>query len=337
VFTAALQAYVYIHFGGLEGYVALFEKESLTGKSSFTGWGWIFIVAESFPRLAFMAFALVLWRRRRQPSWLLVAGAFALYFGLLILFGGLRGSRSNFVWSLFWAVAVIHFCIRSLHRKIVLPGLAALLAFMVVYAAYKHGGTQDFQRALKGEETKRGTTLTRVALGDLSRSDVQAFLYYRLTRVGTDYDLAWGRTYLGAFTLLIPQAFWPDRPPTKIHEGTWILWGKDAVVYGDASNLYGLAGETMLNFGPGFVPLAFGVFALLVHGVRRYVYRLHPRDGRVFLLPVFLSLCILGLVCDSDNVVFFLFQYSTSVGLVLLLVGRPAPEIRRRPVIDRAG
>ena len=101
-----------------------------------------------------------------------------------------------------------------------------------------------------------------------------------------------------------------------------ILWGKDSVVYGDASNLYGLAGETMLNFGPGAVPLAFGVFALLVHGVRRYVYRLHPRDGRVFLLPVFVSLCILGLVCDSDNVVFFLFQYGGSLGLVLLFVCR---------------
>ena len=197
---------------------------------------------------------------------------------------------------------------------------------MVIYAAYKHGGTKDFERALKGEETKRGTTLSRVALGDLSRSDIQAFLYYRMSRVGNDYELAMGRTYLGALTLLIPQALWTDRPLTKIHEGSWILWGKDSVIYGDASNLYGLAGESMLNFGPGSVPLAFGVFAVLVVIVRSFVYRLHPRDGRIFLLPVFVSLCILGLVCDSDNVVFFLFQYGATLGMVLVFIARPPPR-----------
>jgi uncharacterized membrane protein len=332
--TAAVQTYVYIHFGGIGGYVDLFVAESDTGKSSFTGWGWVFIVSESFPRLAFMAFALFLWTQPRRPSWGWVAGAFAVFFGLLVLFGGLRGSRSNFVWSLFWAVAVTHFCIRSIPRKVVFPGVAALLAFMVIYSAYKFGGTKDFARVMKGEKSKRGTTLTQVALGDLSRSDVQAFLYYRMSRVGTDYELAGGRTYLAAFTLLIPQALWPDRPPTKVHEGTWILWGKDAVIYGDASNLYGLAGEGMLNFGPGFVPLAFGVFGLLVHAVRSFVYRLHPRDGRVFLLPVFVSLCVLGLVCDSDNVVFFLFQYGSSVAVALLFICRPFRKPAMRPVLE---
>jgi uncharacterized membrane protein len=58
--------------------------------------------------------------------------AFAVFFGLLILFGGLRGSRSNFVWSLFWAVAVVHFCIRSIPRRVVFPGIAALLGFMLL-------------------------------------------------------------------------------------------------------------------------------------------------------------------------------------------------------------
>lgn len=336
ILTAALQTYVYAHFGGLSGYVALFESESSTGKSSFTGWGWLFIVSESFPRLAFMAFALFLWKRPRRPSWGVIVGAFVVYFGLLILFGGLRGSRSNFVWSLFWAIAVAHFCIRSIPRKAIFPGLAALLAFMVIYAAYKHGGTKDFQKALKGEETKKGTTLTRVALGDLSRSDVQAFLLYRMSVVGSDYELAWGRTYLGAFTLLIPHALWTDRPDTKVHEGSWILWGKDSVVFGDASNVYGLAGETLLNFGPGFVPLAFGVFALLVRGVRTFVYRLHPRDGRIFLLPIFVSLCILGLVCDSDNVVFFLFQYGTTLGMVLLFIARSHRKPALKPMPVRA-
>lgn len=325
--TAILQVFVYRHFGGIEGYVELYEKEADMGKSSFTGWGWVFIISESFPRLAFLAFALVLWRRPRLNSWAVLAGGFTAFFLLLVLFGGLRGSRSNFVWSLFWAAAVIHLCLRPIPRKIVIPGIAGLLLFMLLYAAYKHGGTKEFQRAVAGHETKKGTTLTRVVLGDLARSDVQAFLLYRLSRPGSDYDLAWGRTYLGAAALLIPEAVWPGRPPTKIQEGTEILWGKNSVIYGKASNLYGLGGETLLNFGPIAVPLAFGIFGLVLRGVRGWIYRIHPRDGRIFLLPVAVSLCILGLVCDSDNLVFFLFQYGLSLALVLGCVCRSV----RRP------
>jgi hypothetical protein len=326
VLTAALQAYVYSHFGGLRGYIELFEKETHTGKSSFTGWGWIFNISESFPRLAIMAVTLVLWRRGR-PSWLLLGAILLGYFGLLILFGGLRGLRSNIVWSMFWGVSVIHFCLRPLSRKMVFAGLTAMLGFMILYAAYKHGGRKDFEKAVAGQETKYGSSLTKVALWDLSRSDVQAFLLYRMSRVGTDYKLACGRTYVGALALLIPESLWPGRPPTKIQEGTQILFGEDAVLIGKASNLYGLAGESMLNFGPASVPVAFGLFAMLVRRVRSWVYRLRRSDGRVFLLPVFLSLCILGLVCDSDNVLYFLFQYGTSVGLVLLFTCRPVQSV----------
>jgi hypothetical protein len=330
VLTAALQAYVYAHFGGIRGYIELFEKETGTGKSSFTGWGWLFNISESFPRLAFMAVVLALWRRGK-PSWWILGAILAVYFGLLILFGGLRGLRSNIIWSMFWGVAIVHFCLRPLTRKFVIAGLAGMVGFMVLYSAYKRGGTKDFEKAVAGQETRHGDSLSRVALGDLARSDVQAFLLYRMSRVGTDYKLSWGRTYAGALALLIPEALWPGRPPTKIQEGTQILFGEDAVLIGKASNLYGLAGESMLNFGPASVPVAFAIFALCVRGVRSYVYRLRRYDGRVFLLPVFLSLCILGLVCDSDNVLFFLFQYGTSVGLVLLFTCRPVRSVLQLP------
>ena len=329
--TAGLQAYVYGHFGGISGYIELFEKETNTGKSSFTGWGWLFNISESFPRVALMTVTLMLWRRGK-PSWLLLGSVFVVYFGLLILFGGLRGLRSNIVWSMFWGIGVAHFCLRPFGRKTVLGGLALMLGFMVFYAAYKHGGTKDLQKAVAGQETKHGSSLTKVALWDLARSDVQAFLLYRMSRTGTDYKLALGRTYVGAVTLLIPEALWPGRPPTKIQEGTQILWGEDAVLIGKASNLYGLAGEAMLNFGPAAVPVAFGIFALCIRGVRSFVYRLRRHDGRLFLLPVFLSLCILGLVCDSDNVLYFLFQYGTSIGGVLLLTCRPVRS--PRPILE---
>jgi len=321
IVTAGLQAYVYAHFGGISGYIDLFEREQHTGKSSFTGWGWLFSISEAFPRLALMALTILLWRRKKL-SWAVLLLIFVVYFGLLILFGGLRGLRSNIVWSMFWGVGIIHFCLRPLSRKMIVIGLAGMLVFMITYAAYKHGGTKDLKKAIDGQKTE-WSSLTKVALWDLSRADVQAYLLYRMSRVGTDYQPSHGRTYVGSVSLLIPEAVWPDRPPTKIQEGTQILFGQDWVLIGKASNLYGLGGEAMLNFGPAAVPLAFGIFALCIRAVRQFVYRLRRHDGRIFMLPVFLSLCILGLVCDSDNVLFFLFQYGAAVVLVLLFTCRP--------------
>jgi hypothetical protein len=89
------------HFGGIGEYVALFEAQCGTHKSPFRGCGWLFNVSESFPWLSFMTFALLLWKRGRPPSWGGVAGALVVFFGLLILLGGLRVSRSNSAWSLF--------------------------------------------------------------------------------------------------------------------------------------------------------------------------------------------------------------------------------------------
>jgi len=328
--TAALQAYVYVHVGGIRGYLENFGKESPAGKSPVTGWSWLFSLSESFPRLALMAVVLLLWRRGKL-SWRVLVPVFLAYCGLLMVFGGLRGWRSDLVWSLFWGAAVIHFCLRPLSRRVVFWGLGALLGVLIFFAAFRHGGTTDLEKAAGGEPGKVGSSLTRVAVRDLSRSDEQAFLLYRMSCVGTDYKLAWGRTYLDALALLIPEDLWPDRPPSRVQDGTRILWGDDGARIRKASNLYGLAGESMLNFGPASIPVAFGLFAGCIRGVRSYVYRLRRSDGRIFLLPVFLSLCLLGLICDSDTVIRFLFQTGTWIALVLLLTCRPVRSVLQLP------
>jgi len=41
------------------------------------------------------------------------------------------------------------------------------------------------------------------------------------------FDLAYGRSYLGDVSILIPKRIWPERPPTKVKEGTEIIRGKN--------------------------------------------------------------------------------------------------------------
>ena len=56
-----------------------------------------------------------------------------LYLVLTLLFGGLKGSRSNTVWAMFWAVGIVHFFLRPVPKKIIFAGLIFLAAFMYIW------------------------------------------------------------------------------------------------------------------------------------------------------------------------------------------------------------
>jgi len=113
----------------------------------------------------------------------------------------LRGSRSNTIWGVFWAVGIIHFWVRPLSKRMVLAGVCLLVAFMYLYGFYKALGRDVLTVYEQGTLSELGEKLDRtfegLVLGDLGRSDVQAFLLYRLSMPGRDYTYAWGRTYLG--------------------------------------------------------------------------------------------------------------------------------------------
>ena len=79
---------------------------------------------------------------------------------------------------------------------------------------------------------------------------------------------------------------------------------------------YGLAGETMLNFGPLTVPLAYGLFGLFVGGLRRWASGLGPGDARILMLLFVVSLTLFFLVWDSDVTLY----YVITTGLVPLLL-----------------
>ena len=256
--SGGLQVWVYATHGGILGYVDAFtESVGLPeAQTAFAGMGWIFTLSESFPILAMLAFAAMARRMRIGRTWAVILAVLIGYFALKLLFGGLRGNRSNTVWGLFWAVGIIHLWVRPLSKRLIIAGLCGLVAFMYLYGFYKGLGrdavTVYEAGALDEVGQKIDRTFKGLVLGDLGRADVQAFLLYRLSRPDRDYSYAWGRTYLGTAALLIPRRIWPERPPTKVLEGTEAQTGVGS--YNEetwvSSKVYGLAGETMLNFGP---------------------------------------------------------------------------------------
>ncbi len=317
--SAVLQIMVYRQFGGIIAYITSATDTESTGSAEFDGMGIVFLFSETFPILAMMAFAVYAQRNKRLQSRPVLSVVLLLFLVLQILFGGLRGSRSNTIFALFWAVGIIHFIIRPVTKKEIAFGLIFLLFFMYVYGFFKAGGLDGIKTALEGQEArtqleeKSGRTWQGLILGDLGRSDIQAFMLYKLMFPESDYKYVWGETYLAAATTLIPKFIMPNKPlKNKVRQGTELLFGNGSYIPNEwaSSKVYGIAGEAMLNFGPFIVPLAFIPFGILVNWVQCCLLTWKPSDIRLILLPMLVNFSFIFLVSDIDNDIFFLVKSS---------------------------
>lgn len=339
--TAAAQALVYARFGGLLGYVRSYVARS----DDFRGMGWVFMISESFPILMMFGYALLAIKRTTAPSLAEIAFVLLGFFIVQMFFGGLRGSRSNTVWGVFWAAGILHLSVRRLPRWFFAAGGAVLVLFMYAYGFYKGYGTDAVQALMSSRvraqmAENRNRTFSDLLVGDLARADIQALLLYRLSapQSVSDYRLAMGKTYARAAVLMVPKGILSWRPPSKTKYGTEAQYGMgtyDPEVL-ESSHVYGLAGETMLNFGPWPVPLMFLVLGFAVGTVRRWLYTWKPDDVRRLLIPMLINACIVVLVGDSDNLVYFFLKSGTVPMLALLLISRRKLPRVRRPVLRAA-
>ncbi|HEY9664789.1 MAG TPA: hypothetical protein V6C65_40640, partial [Allocoleopsis sp.] len=323
--SAVLQIQVYQHFGGILGYITTATDPTIAVEAG-RGMGPLFMISESFPMLAMIGFVAYARRHKTWRTWTVLSVVMLIFLVLLLFFGGLKGSRSTTIWALFWAIGMIHFWVRPISKKIIALGLIFLVGFMYMYGFYKSGGLEGFRSALESSqerialEERSGRTWDVLLLQDLGRSDLQAYILYRLMQSENDYDYGFGRTYYAALSIMIPPSLWPDKPLPKTKEGTEVLYGPGSYVPGiwTSSKVYGLAGEAMLNFGPLAVPLAFVVLGLLVGRVRHYLLTLDPSDVRLLLLPLMINFCFVVLASDLDNDIFFLFSKGFAPFLLLL-------------------
>lgn len=334
--SAIVQAVLYVRTGGIIGYL-----DASRDQETFQGWGWLTMLAQSFPILAFIGYAIWARANPRRRTWLIIALALAIFFVLRMLFGGLSGSRSTTIWALFWAVGIVHLWIRPIPKKLVLAGIAFVVAFMYLYGFVKNFGPQGIQAFTNAEartsfEEESGKSVQATLLLDLGRSANQAYLLYRLTSPTSDvlHDYAWGRSYVGAAALFVPHRIWPNRPLTKQRYVTDVLAGRGAYAAGVRSSwAVGIAGEALVNFGPLGVVLSFLPFALLIMWVRQRLYVWDAVDSRMLLMPLLINLCFAVLTLDSDNILFFIMKNGVLPFTVIALSSRKIPI----PAVSRNG
>lgn len=324
--TGALQLLIFARFGGIGGYVDAFEAQD----NAFVGFGWIFTISESFPILCMIGYAVYASRRPGARTWLAVVMVIVGFVVLKLLFGGLRGSRGNTIYGLIWAAGIVHLWIRPLTRTIIVSGVVVLFAFSYAYGFYKSFGTEGLQAITDSEtrstlERRGNRSYQNVLLGDFGRSDIQALVLYNFSFPSDErFELAYGRTYLGALMLPIPGSLFPGKPATKVKESTDVLYGRGSYEGGavPSSHAYGIAGEAMLNFGPLGVPLAFAVLGLVVGRLQRMLSGLRRDDIRLLFIPFLVVFCLLMVIWDSDILVFYLIKNGAVPLAVLLLCAR---------------
>ncbi|ROT33180.1 hypothetical protein [Micromonospora sp. HM5-17] len=323
-------------FGGLSGYL-----NAMTGavdRSRLNGLGWLLVLAETFPMLVF-ALVVVRWRTAlaRRPAVIVV-----LLIGLAgtqFFVAGLRGSRSNTIWPVLIALTLVHLLVVRISRKQLCVFVMIVSVFMYVYGLYKSAGLEVLEaargtRSVEELSAETGRDVPALLLGDLSRADIQALLLDRQLR--GDAELAYGVSYVGDVSFLVPNSILPERPRDKVAVGTDVLFGPGAFESGiRSSRVYGLAGEAVMNFGPLGGVASFAVLGLVVVFSRRYYARARQEAalGPKLLAPMLWAGAFLP-TADLDNNLWFLIKLVLPLAGVVWLASRIGPT-RPAPATGR--
>jgi len=313
---AAVIAFLW-QLGGITGLLDAYESNP----DAFIGKGWLLVLAWPLAVLSFIILVFTWTEPREQDRRHLTFGMTLLSLagiGHFLLLGWF-GSRGTTIWAIFWMAGIVHYRFRRLSRSMTAAGLIFLIGFMYFYGFYKEQKRASLEvlrsPALWLQPKGYERDLKYLLLGDLARSDSDAFILHNLIKDPGDYNYRWGLTYAGALAILIPKSIWPDRPDFKIEAGTEAQLGK--ATSWRSLRTYGLGGEAMLNFGPRGVVPAFAVFGGLLGWYRRKLNSWAPSDSRMLLAPFFCILSAIVLVGDSDNLVYAVVTQGLLVGAAL--------------------
>jgi len=325
----AAQVKLLQHFGGPAGLIEAYEARS----DQFEGMGLFLMLAWPLPLIVLLQGLIGLARFRVKPRGWLVGLLLACFAVLHLAWAGLHGSRLSMLGGMVLAAGFCHFLVRRFRIRTVVIGVVAAVLFSFVYSFYKGAGREGLSTALSGSsglaqaEQRTGRDFGWLLLGDLARADVQMEELWTMYDANPEYELKLGGTYVGA-ALFIPRTIWPTRPRGAQEAYAELQDGRIAVRDGDVPNsrVFGLTGETLLNFGWAGVPIAYAVFGVLIGMVRRFIDSLRPGDARHLFAPLAVLLVTALYLLDLSQVVFMFLQDCALLGTcTLVALWRPAP------------
>ena len=323
------QIYVFVSVGGFAGMIAAHE-DAIHGSQVYFKTGVPRVLAQALPLLLLILVLTLNQKKFRKRSIWSIGFIFLVVFAIQFISTGLTGSRSSTLYGIVGVAGAVHYFWKKIRPGQVLLVMIPLIGLLYLYGFYKTAGAESFG-LITGEVTvdslsrKTGRTWEVLLLGDFSRAHLQAFELYKQVEEPGSYDLRYGKTYYTSVFAFIPFWIWPERPPQeKVSAGADLIFGRGWFyrynVYRKSSNIYGLAGEAMLNFSWPFVFVVFGIWGFVVGRFRRSLFRIPKGDTRLVLCGLFSLLCLHGLINDVDNLLAFMLWKVSVVWVVVKLI-----------------
>ena len=322
----AAQVFVLVKFGGLSGYLNAYEmriQESLQGYNPYEGMGFLFTFSESFPNVLTL---LIIVNLKDKP-WAKSLKVFLLLCVLLLavnlIFGGLRGSRSTTIWSLFWFLVTYHMYIHRVSFKILMILGAFMFSFMSVYTLFKFGGTEGLE-GLWDESVKQEIfdrkhvedSDKQLIVRDAGRTDVQAYILKTFWQ--NEQEPSLGRTLVGVLFRSKISFIFPSKPTTAVKEKSEIFRGGYSE-YNYTTLLAGGFGEYVINFGPIFGIIFFPLLGIYTGIIDRLSKKGSISDVYNLIYPILLLVVIQLLMSDSNVISEFIFRYLLIPATVIVL------------------
>jgi oligosaccharide repeat unit polymerase len=227
----AAQIYIVQMFNGIEGYINVIGNRVI----ELRGLGWAKSLIATVVVLNLIYFAVGLTRRRSWLWW----GLFVMHVIVVLVMGGLSGSRGAILTVFAAQVFVYHYLRRPVKVLYALPFAVALVAIAMVIGVARQGVKfQDSNLATGLDSYDRVLTLSVFNYG---AQPLQILL------AAEDLQLANGSTLLSVLTNAVPRDWWPEKPDTG---GVFFTKKYTGDAWDGASNLTPtFLGEGVINFG----------------------------------------------------------------------------------------
>lgn len=325
IISLLAQLYIYAKMGGIAGYIANYTE----GGEGFTGMGKFFIFSELGPSL-FLIY-LVVRNRGRAVSGKQVFFFLVILLLMALFFGGLRGSRSNTLFTLIQGILTIHIMLYRFNLKHVVLFVTFFFLFMYVGRLYKDQGEKivDLKNAIETRQSLTHGGLSQeetVIVGDLSRYGINTYEICRLID-NSNYDLKWGQTYLWGTLTFIPLGSHIINSldiKSRSESAQELMYGRNS--FRTNSRIFGLLGEWLLNFGIYTFFIPYILMGLIIKQIRMITLKIaqSPNDIRMLMIPVFMVFIPTLILSDSSNVIFFCMKRVLLFYIILRLISNKA-------------
>lgn len=281
-----------------------------------------FMILESTPII--FAWVLISYIKMKNRKGFLIY--FIVFIVISVLFAGLRGSRVTVIFNVLSFIILYAFIVRKIGYASIFSIIIFGLSFNIIYSNYKYGGIEGVKNYITtGEKPfyieSKDNEVLHFILSDLARGDVQAKVLESLEN--KKYKPPYTpETYLNGALIVIPDHLNPFDFDSKRILGTDALYGFRGNEYYASTRIYGLLGESVLNFGFYLIPFSFIVFGG-IHYLSNSFMASVKRSSLALFLPILFFLPIYLLFYDFSNIVFQIIKnWLIPIGIYIIYLGR---------------